>query len=90
MSLRLTIWRFVLGFVHICSIAVGALAAVFGSQADVNVNESRFALLFGVCLAVMGLTGLYLTISRRFGLLASTLMVVVEAAFLALLVNFGP
>ena len=77
-------------FVHLSATAVGALAAVFGSQSDVSVNESRFALLIGVCLAVTGLTGFYLTVSRRFGLFAGPVMVVVELAFLALLIILGP
>ena len=90
MNLRVTIWRVIFGFAHLCSTAIGTPAAVFGSQADVNINEARSALLFGVCLAVIGLTGLYLTIARRFGLFASALMVVVEGSLLALLINFGP
>ena len=49
-----TIRKVIYCLLHLCATVFGALAAMFGSQADINVDESRFALLLGTCLALSG------------------------------------
>jgi len=86
-----TVTVMVLAILHLLAVVIGLLASVFGSMADVSLQESRFALVLGLIILVIGLAGICVSMPLKTqSISSSTYLLLTEIIAFLLLLCCGP
>ena len=74
--------------ISLCSIAMGIMTAVFGSQADTSPDEQTACLRFGILLTVIGVA-VFLLARKPYRKIAIPLLIMLQTVLFFAIVQWG-